>query len=301
MLDWLFGTHFSQELQRIADSASRGDSYSPPSRGSTRQRAVLGSLSSALNALRSSLRSTEEQVGQLEHSLSAANAELAQARQQAEDARARHELLASAVEGGLWEALSGESRTLDMKAVVWWSDGLRRMLGFENETDFPNRLDSWASRLHPDDRKAALDTLTHQWCDQREGSWPDARYRLAGKDGGYRWILSRVSTAREPGRKSLRIAGSMTDITQHRENEATLDVALTRFTLASEMLNDGIWDLDVVAGDPVNPSNVFWWSDQFRHLVGFENEQDFRTCSTAGRHACIRTKSRRFSRHSSIT
>lgn len=58
----------------------------------------------------------------------------------------------------------------------------------------------------------------------------------------------------------MRIAGSLTDITRSREDEARLNVALTRFELASEMLNDGIWDLDVVAGDPVNPSNAFWWS-----------------------------------------
>ena len=73
----------------------------------------------------------------------------------------------------------------------------------------------------------------------------------------------------------VRIAGSLTDISRSREDEAKLDAALTRFELASDMLSDGIWDLDVVAGDPVNPSNTFWWSTQFRRLLGFETEEEF--------------------------
>jgi PAS domain-containing protein len=203
------------------------------------------------------------------------NAALHEAQHRADEAGARTNLVSSVAGAGLWEARLGDHRTLDLKAQVWWSDSLRTMLGFDNENDFPNRLDSWSSRLHPDDRKAALDTMTRQWCDRHEATWPDTRYRLAARNGEYRWFLSRVVTARDSNGQTLRIAGSLTDITRSREDEARLDIALTRFELASEMLNDGIWDLDVVAGDPVNPSNTFWWSDQFRHLVGFENEEDF--------------------------
>ena len=32
----------------------------------------------------------------------------------------------------------------------WWADNFRRMLGYESEIDFPNRLDSWSNLLHPD-------------------------------------------------------------------------------------------------------------------------------------------------------
>ncbi len=41
------------------------------------------------------------------------------------------------------------------------------------------------------------------------------------------------------------------------------------------MLNDGLWDMSVIAGDPINPKNEFWWSQQLRHLLGFESEADF--------------------------
>lgn len=275
MLDWLFGSNFHQEIQNAADSASRGGSYTPPSTGGTRQRALLSALAQALNTLKSGLNNAEEQVRRLEGSLTATTTELQEARKLGNEAQIRSDMMASVVDAGLWEAVPGDSRTLDLKATVWWSDTVRHILGFENETDFPNRLESWSSRLHPDDRKAALDALTRAWCDRREGNWPDLTYRLAAKDGSYRWLKSRMVTAHDGSGHALRIAGSLTDITQRRDDEAMLDITLTRFTLSSEMLNDGIWDLDVVAGDPVNPANVFWWSDQFRQLLGFETEEEF--------------------------
>ena len=276
MFNWSSsGKHFTHELQQLADSQMRGDDYSPAQKGNTRQRALLGSLSQAFSSLRSRLGNAEQQVREFEQTAAHSNAALHEAQHRADEAGARTNLVSSVAGAGLWEARLGDNRTLDLKAQVWWSDSLRTMLGFDNENDFPNRLDSWSSRLHPDDRKAALDNMTRQWCDRHEATWPDTRYRLAARNGEYRWFLSRVVTARDSNGQTLRIAGSLTDITRSREDEAKLDIALTRFELASEMLNDGIWDLDVVAGDPVNPSNTFWWSDQFRHLVGFENEEDF--------------------------
>jgi len=73
----------------------------------------------------------------------------------------------------------------------------------------------------------------------------------------------------------LRVAGSLRDIHDQRLRDAELEVTLTRFELAREMLNDGLWDMEVIAGDPVNPQNPFWWSPQFRRLLGFETVEEF--------------------------
>ncbi len=48
-----------------------------------------------------------------------------------------------------------------------------------------------------------------------------------------------------------------------------------RFELVSQGSSEGLWDMEVVAGDPVNPRNAFWWSDQFRAMLGFRDERDF--------------------------
>ncbi|MBM5573695.1 PAS domain-containing protein [Deefgea sp. CFH1-16] len=48
-----------------------------------------------------------------------------------------------------------------------------------------------------------------------------------------------------------------------------------RFDLVNQASSEGLWDMSVVAGDPLNPANVFWWSPTFRRLLGFTDERDF--------------------------
>ena len=50
---------------------------------------------------------------------------------------------------------------------------------------------------------------------------------------------------------------------------------IMKFQLANKALNTGLWDMDVVAGDPANPNNKFTWSDEFRRMLGFSDENDF--------------------------
>jgi PAS domain S-box-containing protein len=51
--------------------------------------------------------------------------------------------------------------------------------------------------------------------------------------------------------------------------------AIDRVKLQIEACRIVAWDMEVVAGDPVNPLNTFWWSQQFRDLLGFRDENDF--------------------------
>jgi PAS domain S-box-containing protein len=157
----------------------------------------------------------------------------------------------------------------------WWSDQFRRLLGFRGEHDFPNVLSSWASRLHPDDREPTLAAFGRHLAD-RTGRTPyDVTYRLATKTREYRWFRARGETVRTADGTAIRVAGSLTDITESHHRERTLDTLLTRFDLAREMMLDGLWDMEVVAGDPVNPKNAFWWSDQFRRLLGYTTVAEF--------------------------
>jgi len=48
-----------------------------------------------------------------------------------------------------------------------------------------------------------------------------------------------------------------------------------KFQLANKALDTGLWDMEVVAGDPVNPNNTFVWSDEFRKMLDFTDENDF--------------------------
>jgi hypothetical protein len=50
---------------------------------------------------------------------------------------------------------------------------------------------------------------------------------------------------------------------------------LTKLNLMTKATGIGLWDMNIVANDPVNPKNTFNWSDDFRRLIGFKNKKDF--------------------------
>ncbi|MDR3019820.1 MAG: methyl-accepting chemotaxis protein [Treponema sp.] len=60
-----------------------------------------------------------------------------------------------------------------------------------------------------------------------------------------------------------------------QNNQENLRYDIMKYQLGNKALNTGMWDMDVVAGDPANPNNKFTWSDHFRRMLGFKDENDF--------------------------
>ncbi|WP_355605349.1 methyl-accepting chemotaxis protein [Xanthomonas cannabis] len=220
-------------------------------------------------------RRLSEQVATLQRERAQAQAMAQDATRALQHLQGRFDLVADGTTDGLWDIgiVAGDPGHADNP--VWWSPQMRRLLGFTSEQDFPNVLDSWVQRLHPEDLQRTLDAFAAHLTD-RSGRTPyDVENRIRLKSGEYRWFRAFGTTARDADGTPLRVAGSITDITERRKRDRFLDITLTRFELGSQMLSDGLWDMSVIAGDPINPSNEFWWSPQFRNLLGFENEQEF--------------------------
>ena len=62
---------------------------------------------------------------------------------------------------------------------------------------------------------------------------------------------------------------------QLEESRTSSAVSSERHDLMIEAAGIGLWDMDVVAHDPVNPNNAVNWSKQFRAILGFRDERDF--------------------------
>ncbi|HSV70011.1 MAG TPA: PAS domain-containing protein [Methylibium sp.] len=187
----------------------------------------------------------------------------------------RFDLLRRATDDGLWDGEVNRDDPANEANPFWWSDQLRKLLGYHGEAEFPNVLGSWSGLLHPDDREPTLAAFGAHLND-RSGRTPyDCRYRLRCRDGRYRWFRARGETLRSADGLPLRVAGALTPIDAELARERELEKSLTRFELSRELISDGLWDVEVVAGDPVNPRNAFWWSRQLRRLLGFETEADF--------------------------
>ncbi|WNW11846.1 PAS domain-containing protein [Pseudomonas sp. DTU_2021_1001937_2_SI_NGA_ILE_001] len=212
---------------------------------------------------------------ELERELETARNLLAEADASASAAATRFDLVNRASSEGLWDMEVVAGDPVNPRNRFWWSPQMRAMLGFRDEQDFPNVLASWADRLHPDDKQATLDAFARHLNDKTGNTPYKVKNRLALKNGTYRWFYAQGETLRDSRGMPLRVAGSLRDIHDELQRAEEHDVIITRFELAREMLSDGLWDMAVIAGDPVNPRNPFWWSPQFRRLLGFETVEEF--------------------------
>jgi signal transduction histidine kinase len=86
------------------------------------------------------------------------------------------------------------------------------MLGFKDENDFPNILNSWSSRLHPNDKDWVLNAFAKHITDKSGRTPYDVEYQLQMKTGEYRWFKAIGTTIRNREGVPLRVAGALFDI-----------------------------------------------------------------------------------------
>ncbi len=106
-----------------------------------------------------------------------------------------------------WDMVTGE---------VVYSRRFKEMFGY-SDAEFPDRIESWASRIHPDDLAAALAELDKSI--QAKGTIA-LEYRFLCHDGSWRWVRSRgVAVGHDNNNKPTRMTGTITDISEKRESE----------------------------------------------------------------------------------
>jgi PAS domain-containing protein len=86
---------------------------------------------------------------------------------------------------GLWDAVLYKCDAMHTKSCWTWSDQFRRLCGYSTEAEFPNVVQSWADRLHPDDAPA---TFAAFGATCKSGVGYNITYRLKVRDGSYRWF-----------------------------------------------------------------------------------------------------------------
>lgn len=130
-----------------------------------------------------------------------------------EEMRVAEERLAFAFDGsgdGVWDW------DLQTNKVIL-SKRWKSMLGYE-EHEIGNELTEWSSRVHPDDFPQVLADVQANLDGTTESFFNEHRFRC--KDGSYLWVLDRGKVVvRDADGKALRMIGTHTDISQHKELE----------------------------------------------------------------------------------
>ncbi|KAF0225254.1 MAG: Sensory transduction histidine [Rhodospirillaceae bacterium] len=109
---------------------------------------------------------------------------------------------------------------------LYLSARLLAILGFSGETVRTTSHD-WLKMVHPDDRVPYQSTLVTYLKGQTDHF--ESEYRVRGRNGEYRWILSRGLAVRDENGIATRMVGSLGDVTDRKRREAVLRASEARF------------------------------------------------------------------------
>jgi len=112
--------------------------------------------------------------------------------------------------------------------VTWYNRRWYDYTGLETGPE-----DHLAELVHPDDRERVQQRWAERFGDGF--SWEDT-FRLRGRDGGYRWFLSRAEPIRNPKGKIIRWFGTNTDVTEQIETAEALARSEAQFRTTAEAI-----------------------------------------------------------------
>jgi diguanylate cyclase (GGDEF)-like protein/PAS domain S-box-containing protein len=132
------------------------------------------------------------------------------AEEELRESQERYALAARGSNDGIWD---WDLRT----GKIYYSHRWMSVLGYAVH-ESGDQAEEWLDRVHPDDAsRLASDLLAH-----REGITDHfhSEHRLRHKDGTFRWVLARGMASRDPQGRAIRMAGSLTDITEGKVADA---------------------------------------------------------------------------------
>jgi PAS domain S-box-containing protein len=121
----------------------------------------------------------------------------------------------------------------------------------------------WTKVHHPDHVARVVEKVSH--CFETGKTWEDT-FPLRGKDGNFRWFLSRAAPIRDAAGKVTRWFGTNTDITAQLETEQALRRNEERLKSALTIARLGTWEYQP-------GSDLSYFDERSREIYGLEHQR----------------------------
>lgn len=168
-------------------------------------------------------------------------------KQELEKSNTRLKIAAKMAKVGLWDMDVISEDPVNPNNKFIWSDEFRRLLGFSDENDFPNKLSSWRDRIHPDDLEKVVGAFKDHITDHSGRTPYNLDYRLKTKNDEYKWFHAEGATTRDKSGMPLTVLGSIVDITEvktRKEKSIELSKKMEGFT---ESVGEIVKSIDSIA------------------------------------------------------
>lgn len=123
---------------------------------------------------------------------------------------------------------------------------------------------NWSNLVHPQHRERVVENFRRSMAERRD-LWEDT-FPLRGKDGNYRWFLTRAQPIRDESGLILRWFGTNTDVTERLEVEEALRYSQLRLQIAMGAASLGTFDHNLLTG-------TLHWDSQCREILGVSPDE----------------------------
>jgi PAS domain S-box-containing protein len=147
--------------------------------------------------------------------------------------------------------------------TVFYSDRFREILGYSFE-EFPGTIDSFRSRLHPEDAEVIWAAIERHL---QERVPYKVEFRLRTKSGDYLWFLGRGQAVWDLAGNAVRMSGWIQDITERKQGELNLQAALSEIEELKDHLEAERAYLREEIKLEYNHENIIGQSDEINYVL----------------------------------
>ena len=151
-----------------------------------------------------------------------------------QESESRYERAVNGVNDGIWEWIPA---TGDAYLSPRW----KQLLGYEDD-ELPNVQETFFNNIFPEDVSRVSEAVHDHLVDHKPY---EIEIRLRGKNGDYRWFLTRGQASWNELGEPIRMTGSMTDITEQKIQELKSVAVQHKLQATLDAIPDLLFELDL--------------------------------------------------------